>query len=84
MEAAYTQCDEWIEQVNAYLDENYEFLKKYLEKNMPELEVIPSEGTYMAWVQTEKLQISPEELEKIFYRRCKGICLYGQQIWEAY
>ena len=25
MEAAYTQCDEWIEQVNAYLDENYEF-----------------------------------------------------------
>ena len=30
MEAAYTQCDEWIEQVNAYLDENYEFLKKYL------------------------------------------------------
>ena len=38
MEAAYTQCDEWIEQVNAYLDENYEFLKKYIEKNMPELE----------------------------------------------
>ena len=36
MEAAYTQCDEWIEQVNTYLDENYEFLKKYLEKNMPE------------------------------------------------
>ena len=68
-----------IEQVNAYLDENYEFLKKYLEKNMPELEVIPSEGTYMAWVQTEKLQISPEELEKFFYRRCKGICF----IWAA-
>ena len=71
MEAAYTQCDEWIEQVNAYLDENYEFLKKYLEKNMPELEVIPSEGTYMAWVQTEKLQISPEELEKFFIEDAK-------------
>lgn len=79
MEAAYTQCDEWIEQVNAYLDENYEFLKKYLEKNMPKLEVIPSEGTYMAWVQTEKLQISPEELEKFFIEDAKVSVYMGSR-----
>lgn len=79
MEAAYTQCDEWIEQVNAYLDENYEFLKKYLEKNMPELEVIPSQGTYMAWVQTEKLQISPEELEKFFIEDAKVSVYMGSR-----
>ncbi len=79
MEAAYTQCDEWIEQVNAYLDENYEFLKKYLEKNMPELEVIPSECTYMAWVQTEKLQISPEELEKFFIEDAKASVYMGSR-----
>lgn len=79
MEAAYTQCDEWIEQVNTYLDENYEFLKKYLEKNMPELEVIPSEGTYMAWVQTEKLQISPEELEKFFIEDAKVSVYMGSR-----
>lgn len=79
MEAAYTQCDEWIEQVNAYLDENYEFLKKYLEKNMPELEVILSEGTYMAWVQTEKLQISPEELEKFFIEDAKVSVYMGSR-----
>lgn len=79
MEAAYTQCDEWIEQVNTYLYENYEFLKKYLEKNMPELEVIPSEGTYMAWVQTEKLQISPEELEKFFIEDAKVSVYMGSR-----
>lgn len=79
MEAAYTQCDEWIEQVKAYLDENYEFLKKYLEKNMPELEVIPSEGTYMAWVQTEKLQISPEKLEKFFIEDAKVSVYMGSR-----
>ena len=79
MEAAYTQCDEWIKQVNAYLDENYEFLKKYIEKNMPELEVIPSEGTYMAWVQTEKLQISPEELEKFFIEDAKVSVYMGSR-----
>ena len=79
MEAAYTQCDEWIEQVNAYLDENYEFLKKYIEKNMPELEVMTSEGTYMAWVQTEKLQISPEELEKFFIEDAKVSVYMGSR-----
>ncbi len=49
LEAAYTQCDEWIEQVNEYLENNYRFLKEYLEKNMPEFEVIHSEGTDTKW-----------------------------------
>lgn len=79
MEAAYTQCDEWIEQVNQYLDENYEFLKKYFETNMLEFEVIPSEGTYMAWVQTEKLQISPDDLEKFFIKDAKVSVYMGSR-----
>ena len=54
-------------------------MKKYLEKNMPELEVIPSEGTYMAWVQTEKLQISPEELEKFFIEDAKVSVYMGSR-----
>ena len=79
LEAAYTQCDEWIEEVNEYLEENYRFLKEYLEKNMPEFEVIHSEGTYMAWIQTEKLQISPEQLEEFFIKDAKVSVYMGSR-----
>lgn len=79
LEAAYTQCDEWIEQVNDYLEENYLFLKEYLETYMPEFEVIHSEGTYMAWIQTEKLHVSPEQLEEFFIKDAKVSVYMGSR-----
>ena len=79
MEAAYTECDDWLEQVNIYLEENYNFLAKYLQKHMPELEVIPSEGTYMAWIKTSKLGISPKALEQFFIEKAKVSVYMGDR-----
>ena len=79
MEAAYTECDDWLEQVNIYLEGNYNFLDKYLQKHMPELEVIPSEGTYMAWIKTSKLGISPKALEQFFIEKAKVSVYMGDR-----
>lgn len=75
----YTECDDWLEQVNIYLEENYNFLAKYLQKHMPELEVIPSEGTYMAWIKTSKLGISPKALEQFFIEKAKVSVYMGDR-----
>lgn len=79
MEAAYTECDDWLEQVNIYLEGNYNFLAKYLQKHMPEFEVIPSEGTYMAWIKTSKLGISPKALEQFFIEKAKVSVYMGDR-----
>lgn len=81
---AYTECDDWLEQVNIYLEGNYNFLAKYLQKHMPEFEVIPSEGTYMAWIKTSKLGISPKALEQFFIEKAKVSVYMGGSVWKAY
>ena len=68
-----------MEQVNIYLEGNYNFLAKYLQKHMPEFEVIPSEGTYMAWIKTSKLGISPKALEQFFIEKAKVSVYMGDR-----
>lgn len=48
--SAYNEGKEWLDQLRAYLYENYKVLVEYFEKNMPALKVTKSEGTYLAWV----------------------------------
>ena len=50
VKAAYNESEEWLEQLNAYLWDNYRFLCSFAEKEMPQWKVMPMEGTYLAWV----------------------------------
>lgn len=79
LEAAYTRCDDWICQVNEYLEENYRMLTDYFKKYMPAFEVIPSEGTYMAWIQTKALHMEPEALERFFVEEAKVSVYMGSR-----
>ncbi len=48
--AAYSECDEWLDEMNAYVDGNFAFLKERLAALLPEAKMAPAEGTYLAWV----------------------------------
>ena len=61
--AAYTRCDEWLDQLITYVQENYNFLKGYLARFLPSVEVYPMEGTYLAWVDFRSWSLSSSELE---------------------
>lgn len=50
MIAAYTECDDWLDQLNAYLDANLHFAVEYLHRNLPKVKVHMPEGTYMLWM----------------------------------
>ena len=50
MIAAYNEGDEWLEQVNEYIDGNFEYIRDFIAKNMPKAHLVPSEGTYLAWI----------------------------------
>lgn len=79
LEAAYEQCDEWVLKVNEYLEENYRMLTEYFKKYMPAFEVIPSEGTYMAWIDTRRLNLTPVELEDFFIKEAKVSVYMGSR-----
>lgn len=66
--AAYEKGDEWYEKMMAYVQENIEYVKKYVEEYMPGVKVIDGEGTYLVWLDFRGTGIGAEELEhRIIY-----------------
>ena len=64
--AAYTECDEWVRQMREYVFENKALVSEYIEKNIPELHVVPSDATYLSWIDISGVSFdSVEFTEKL-------------------
>ncbi|HWP80198.1 MAG TPA: PatB family C-S lyase [Candidatus Acidoferrum sp.] len=48
--AAYNECEDWLEALLVYLDDNFKFMSAYLEEHLPAARFRISQGTYLAWV----------------------------------
>ena len=57
MEAAYRYGDEWLEQLLEYLQGNLDFALKYFNDNIPGINAIEPQGTYLLWLDCRKLQM---------------------------
>lgn len=50
LEAGYTQCADWVDQLNEHVWGNYLYLKEFMAQNFPEVWIADLEGTYLAWL----------------------------------
>jgi len=48
--AAFTQGGEWLDALRTYIQENKQTAARYIEANIPQAKVIPSEATYLLWL----------------------------------
>jgi len=55
LKAAYDEGSEWLEEQMQYLEANYDFLKQYIRKNIPQIKVTEAEGTYLIWLDCTEL-----------------------------
>lgn len=62
LQAAYNEGEDWIDQLNVYLWENYQALKTFFKDNLPQLEVINLEGTYLVWVNVRATGMTGNKL----------------------
>jgi cysteine-S-conjugate beta-lyase len=68
-EAAYTQGDEWLEQLLDYIDGNIHTLIDFAEKHLPQVKVIRPEATYMVWLDFSATGMSDKELKKFMIEK---------------
>ncbi|GMA61191.1 hypothetical protein GCM10025859_16310 [Alicyclobacillus fastidiosus] len=54
-----------------YLQGNLDFTTHYIESHLPELNVTPLEGTYLAWLDCRELKMSQERLQHILLHEAK-------------
>ena len=50
VKAAYNDSEDWIDSLNAYLWDNYNALCDFVAQQLPQWNVMPLEGTYLAWI----------------------------------
>ena len=61
---AYDQSEDWLDEVKVYLDGNFNFLKEWLEQNLPKMKYRVPEGTYLAWIDVSAYQPDSEQFAK--------------------
>ena len=69
--AAYNKGEEWLDELNQYLFDNYNCLRAFFEKHLPDFPVIQLEGTYLVWVDCSALKHSSKEITDILLKKGK-------------
>lgn len=75
--AAYSEGEEWLNQVLEYLEENRNYLVNFMKENIPELKVMIPEGTYLVWIECSNINISAKEFSEKLLKEEKLRLSYG-------
>ena len=60
--AAYNEGGEWFDALREYIWQNYLCLCDFVAARLPQYDVMPLEGTYLAWIDCRAAGIGSEEL----------------------
>ena len=69
--AAYETGREWLEELKVYLKGNLDFVREYLEQNLPQIKLIEPEGTYLIWLDCRALGLPEAKLEHLIVHEAK-------------
>lgn len=62
-EAAYTFGKEWLSELKDYIQGNIDYVRDFLQNQLPAIHLVEPEGTYLLWLDFSKLNLSESELE---------------------
>ncbi len=68
--AAYRESDEWLEALKNYLKENLDYIQKRLIA-MPKIKAMPTEATFLLWLDCRGLGLLDEDLENFFIKEIR-------------
>ncbi|MBP5636690.1 MAG: aminotransferase class I/II-fold pyridoxal phosphate-dependent enzyme, partial [Bacteroidales bacterium] len=63
LKAAYNKGEKWLDELRAYLWENYKTVKDFLADELPQITAPPLEGTYLMWLDCRKVRHADEPEE---------------------
>lgn len=72
--AAYTMCDDWLDESLAYINNNIHFVYSFLKENLPLIEMIEPQASFLIFLDCRKLGLTDENL-KDFFEKEAGLIL---------
>jgi cysteine-S-conjugate beta-lyase len=70
-EAAYRHGHEWLNALLDYLYETRKMVMAYAKEHLPRVKLVPSQGTYLMWLDCRQLGLSDEALQQLFLEQAK-------------
>lgn len=67
--AAYDECEEWLNQLLNYLQENINFVINFLKQNIPQIKVVIPDASFLIWLDCRELRLSQPQLVELFVER---------------
>ena len=80
-QAAYEKGGEWLDQLQDYLDANFEFAVKYIRENIPGAVCEVSQATYLLWVDLNGCGIDTSDLSKFFAKSAGVLVESGNRLF---
>ena len=71
LEVGYTQCADWVDELNEVIYSNYCFFKEYMAKYFPDVWVADLEGTYLCWFDCRCFGLPGEQLAEKLQKEAK-------------
>lgn len=65
-EAAYREGQVWLDALMTYLAGTQEMVQQYLAAYLPQIKLIPSQGTYLLWLDCRALGMHDDALKQFF------------------
>lgn len=80
---AYEESEEWLKEVNHYIEQNIDYFVNYIGDNLPCLKVKKPEGTYLVWTDFSETGIPAEKLKSELKEKCQVLVDEGEFFGEA-
>ncbi|WP_026527064.1 MalY/PatB family protein [Butyrivibrio sp. VCD2006] len=69
--SVYEKGADWMDELNDYIQDNLDFARDFLKKNLPEIKLIEPEGTYLIWLDFSEVTTDRRELAKLIVEEAK-------------
>ena len=69
--ASYKYGEEWLEALLIYLQKNRDLTIQYIQRELPQINVIEPEGTYLIWIDCRGLKLNDREIQKLLVQKGK-------------
>jgi len=70
-EAAYKNAYPWLDELRAYLAGNLDFVRTFLNDEIPQIKLVEPEGTYLVWLDCRTMGMSDNELDDFIVNEAK-------------
>lgn len=70
-QAAYEYGGGWMDELVRYLAQNYKYAENFIAANLPEIKLVPLEGTYLIWLDMSAYKLSEAELDRLIKDKAK-------------